>query len=59
MCVHGLLRAYLLSILLVEALAEHVLLNFLSWITSTDVKSLIWGEEEQRSMRKSILTLEA
>ena len=59
LCVHGLPRAYLLTILIVEALAEHMLMEFFSKVTAADIATRIWSESELKSMRASVLILVA
>ena len=58
LCVHGLPHAYLLTLLLSEALAEHILLEFSSKVTSADVETHKWKASYRKSMVASVFTLE-
>ena len=56
-CVHTLARAYLLSILLCEDLAEHILVELCSYVSSGDVERNVWNDDEIASMKKSMIVL--
>jgi hypothetical protein len=57
-CVHSLARAYLLSVLLAEDLAEHMLLELSSLVTSPEIEQESgWDGDAVTSMRESIVTL--
>ena len=56
-CVHVLPRALMLSVLLVEDLAEHMLFELTSMVTSADIEKDNWGSEQIKSMKNSIFTL--
>ena len=53
---YGLPRGYLLTMLLSEALAEHILLEFLSKVTLADVETHEWKASNRKSMLASVLT---
>ena len=56
-CVHTLCRAYKVSQLLVEDLAEHMLLQLASMMTSPATESDTWSQQQLSSMKESIITL--
>ena len=56
-CVHTLCRAYKVSQLLVEDLAEHMLLQLASMMTSPATESDTWSHQQLSSMKESIITL--
>jgi len=56
-CVHTKPRGILLSILLAEDLAEHMLLELTSMLTSPAVETDTWNEEQVRKVKESVLTL--
>ena len=56
---HGLPRAYLLTIRLCEALAKHMLMEFCSKVISAYVEKPAWTETQIKSMRESVVTLAA
>mmetsp|Transcript_4844 Transcript_4844/g.7520 ORF Transcript_4844/g.7520 Transcript_4844/m.7520 type:complete len:1097 (-) Transcript_4844:34-3324(-) len=56
-CVHTKPRGLLLSVLLAEDLAEHMLLELTSMLTSAAVESDVWSEEQVEKAKKSVLIL--
>ena len=56
-CVHTLPRAFALSKLLAEDLAEHMLLELTSSLTSAMIEKDNWQDEQIQSMKSSIITL--
>ena len=56
-CVHTLCRAYKLSQLLAEDLAEHMLLQLASMMTSPTTEADTWSQQQLSSMKESIVTL--
>ncbi len=56
-CVHIKPRGILLSILLAEDLAEHILLEFTSMLTSPAVETDNWSTEQIEKVKESILIL--
>jgi len=56
-CVHTKPRGILLSILLAEDLAEHMLLELTSMLTSPAVETDTWSEEQVGKVKESVLTL--
>ena len=57
-CVHSFPRGFLLSILLAEDLAEHLLLELSSLVTSPDIEQQSgWNSDQINIMKKSITTL--
>ena len=53
-CVHVFPRGYLLTILLLEDLAEHMLLELSSKVTSADIETSTWSAVQIQSMKTSI-----
>ena len=56
-CVHTMPRGMLLSILLAEDLAEHILLELTSMLTSIAVESDVWDMGQIEKMKKSVIVL--
>jgi len=56
-CVHVLPRGFLLSILLAEDLAQHMLLELTSMVTSAEIETDNWTSEQIASMKSSALIL--
>ena len=56
-CVHTLPRGFLLCLLLAEDLAEHMLLEMSSILTSSLIDQDTWSESQIASMKKSTLIL--
>ena len=56
-CVHVLPRGFLLSILLAEDLAQHMLLELTSMVTSAEIETDNWTPEQIASMKSSALIL--
>ena len=56
-CVHTLARAYLLSRLLAEDLAEHMLLELGSMMTSSASEKDTWSSDQINQMKSSIIDL--
>ncbi|KAL9182228.1 hypothetical protein ACHAXT_012880 [Thalassiosira profunda] len=56
-CVHTAPRAMMLSILLAEDLAEHVLITLASIVTSAYVEEDTWSKEQIESMKRSAVAL--
>ena len=53
-CVHVFPRGYLLTILLLEDLAEHMLLELSLKVTSTDIETSTWSAAQIQSMNTSL-----
>lgn len=56
-CIHVLPRGFLLSILLSEDLAQHMLLELTSMVTSAEIETDNWTPEQIASMKSSALIL--
>jgi hypothetical protein len=56
-CVHSLPRPFMLTILLAEDLAEHILLELTSTVTSSNVEKDTWDSDKLQSMKQSVVTL--
>ena len=56
-CVHTLARVYKVAQLLAEDLAEHMLLELGSMVTSSATENDTWDINQRNSMKASIITL--
>ena len=58
-CVHTPVRAFLLTMLLYQGLAQHIMAEFASKVTTADVETSIWNADQIKSMKNSIRLLVA